>query len=563
MVRLKAIQDKEHIAIIVAFFFILLYVSPLFILGEDAHIRVHDNMDSNIAWYKVLIDSGQLFGSVNATIPQIINGLPRNAFDSQFSGIVWLHALFPTMIAYAISQAITRIVAFIGMYMLLTYVVKERDMYLIRVGVSAAFALTPFWPSGMLSTLGHPLALWAFLNIRKKSDTWREWTVLALLPFYSSFVLGFFFFLAAMGVLWLYDVITIQKRNWKFFGSITFMTAIFLGTGYRLVYSLIAGGEPMSRNEFLESTLNVWQTMRLAFKNYAYGHTHVMTLHTVVILPVSFVVLVIIAIKNSWGKGQGQEKRFVFLSILNVMLSIWYACWFYKGWQPIKDKISFLNTFNFSRFHFLRPLVIYVSFAIALSILWRLGTRWKKVVAVCLVLQLCILGYFNEEIHYSDEPSFRQFYSEHLFQEIKNYIGKPQQSYRVASIGLHPAIAQYNGFYTVDTYTNFYPLSYKYQFRAIIAKELDKSPVLKDYYDHWGNRVYVFVAELGKHYEFRKNSKKKIYHLDINTKAFEELGGQYIFSSVPIVNAQANHLKFLKDFTDSQSVWKIYLYQAE
>jgi hypothetical protein len=133
----------------------------------------------------------------------------------------------------------------------------------------------------------------------------------------------------------------------------------------------------------------------------------------------------------------------------------------------------------------------------------------------------------------------------------------------VASIGLHPAIAQYNGFYTVDTYTNFYPLSYKYQFRAIIAKELDKSPVLKDYYDHWGNRVYVFVAELGKHYEFRKNSKKKIYHLDINTKAFEELGGQYIFSSVPIVNAQANHLKFLKDFTDSQSVWKIYLYQAE
>ncbi|GAA3312748.1 hypothetical protein GCM10020331_001250 [Ectobacillus funiculus] len=141
--------------------------------------------------------------------------------------------------------------------------------------------------------------------------------------------------------------------------------------------------------------------------------------------------------------------------------------------------------------------------------MWRLGTRWKKVVAVCLVLQLCILGYFNEEIHYSDEPSFRQFYSEHLFQEIKNYIGKPQQSYRVASIGLHPAIAQYNGFYTVDTYTNFYPLSYKYQFRAIIAKELDKSPVLKDYYDHWGNRVYVFVAELGKHYEFRKNSKKK------------------------------------------------------
>ncbi|GAA3312746.1 hypothetical protein GCM10020331_001240 [Ectobacillus funiculus] len=165
-------------------------------MGEDAHIRVHDNMDSNIAWYKVLIDSGQLFGSVNATIPQIINGLPRNAFDSQFSGIVWLHALFPTMIAYAISQAITRIVAFIGMYMLLkkTYVVKERDMYLIRVGVSAAFALTPFLAVGNAEyTRASACTVGIFLNIRKKSDTWREWTVLALLPFYSSFVLGFFF----------------------------------------------------------------------------------------------------------------------------------------------------------------------------------------------------------------------------------------------------------------------------------------------------------------------------------------------------------------------------------
>ena len=36
------------------FFLLVLYVSPLYILGENAHIRVHDNLDSNIAWYKVL-----------------------------------------------------------------------------------------------------------------------------------------------------------------------------------------------------------------------------------------------------------------------------------------------------------------------------------------------------------------------------------------------------------------------------------------------------------------------------------------------------------------------------
>ena len=108
-----------------------------------------------------------------------------------------------------------------------------------------------------------------------------------------------------------------------------------------------------------------------------------------------------------------------------------------------------------------------------------------------------------------DRPSFKQFYATAQFQEIEQYIGKPQSSYRVASIGIHPSIAQYNGFYTLDTYNNFYPLAYKHQFRKIIASELDKNPTLKKYFDTWGGRCYIFVSELGKKYEFKKDSKVK------------------------------------------------------
>src|SRR3954462_860374 len=105
----------------IAVIILVIYVSPYFILGENAHIRVHDNLDSNLAWYKVLARSGEMFGSVNAVIPQIINGqLSRNAFGTEYSVIVWLYTLFPTMIAYGFSQALTRIVAFFGMYFLLT-----------------------------------------------------------------------------------------------------------------------------------------------------------------------------------------------------------------------------------------------------------------------------------------------------------------------------------------------------------------------------------------------------------------------------------------------------------
>lgn len=168
MLRLMRQQKKETYYLWIALFLLLLYVSPLFILKEDAHIRVHDNLDSNIAWYKVLADSGEIVGKVDAAIPQIINGLPRDAFGTEWSGIVWLHAFFSSMTAYAISQTVTRVVAFFGMYVLLKkHIIPEPKAAFIRIGVSLAFALTPFWPSGMLSTLGYPLALWAFLNIRK------------------------------------------------------------------------------------------------------------------------------------------------------------------------------------------------------------------------------------------------------------------------------------------------------------------------------------------------------------------------------------------------------------
>lgn len=105
---------KEQRFILFALLVIAVYLSPLFILQENAHIRVHDNLDSNLAWYKVLARSGEMFGTVNATIPQIINGrLSRNAFGTEYSIIVWLYALFPTMIAYGLSQTLTRIVAFL------------------------------------------------------------------------------------------------------------------------------------------------------------------------------------------------------------------------------------------------------------------------------------------------------------------------------------------------------------------------------------------------------------------------------------------------------------------
>lgn len=542
-----------------SFLAIALFVSPYFILGENAHMRVHDNLDSNIAWYKVLAKSGELFGPLHAVIPQIINGLPRNSFGTEFSGIVWLHALLPSIYAYGISQTVTRIFAFIGMYLLLKkHVIQAPEWLWIRIGVSLAFALTPFWPSGMLSTLGMPLALWAVLNIRAGERSWVNYVVLTLLPFYSSLVLGFFFFLSAMGIWWLVDVIRQKRWNIRFLLAIVYMTSIYMAIEYRLVHSLLFSEEPTSRDEYFHARLSFWRAVRLTFKNYILGHTHVMTVHGLVILPITCLALYIVWKEKRWQ----QERTFLFLHVLNFALSTWYAFWFYKGWLPLTERFDLLDKFNFARYHFLRPMVIYVLFALSLKIIWKQGKTWRNIGFIALAAQIIVLTAFNEEIIYRNKPSFQQFYAEKQFAEIKRYIGLPVDTYRVASIGIHPAIAQYNGFYTLDTYNNFYPLAYKHQFRQIIARELAKNPTLREYFDEWGGRCYIFVDELGKHYMFKKDSKKKIKHLQLNTDVFREMGGRYIFSALPIENASSNQLKLEKVFHSKQSVWNIYLYKV-
>ncbi|WP_053364605.1 DUF6044 family protein [Bacillus sp. FJAT-27251] len=550
----------EQRLIITALIMLVLFLSPLFILGENAHIRVHDNLDSNLAWYKVLVESGQLTGDIDARIPQVINGeLQRNAFGTEFSLIVWLYALFPTMTAYALSQAITRIVAFWGMYLLLKkHFIADPKWAVINVGASLAFAMTPFWPSGMLSTLGMPLALWAFLNIRNGENSWKNYLVLSLLPLYSSIVLGFFFFLSAMGVLWLVDGVRGKGWNWAFLLAIAYMTIIFMLVEYRLVYSFLFDHEPNSRDEYFHARLTLGQSIRLTFKNYFLGHNHVLTIHTTIIQPVLFLALFFVCLKKRWN----QERTFLFLFILNFVLSAWYAFWFYKGWLPFTERFHFLDTFNFARYHFLRPLIIYVLFAISLRIIWQSGRLWKRAVPWLIAAQIILLAFSNEEIVYQNKPSVKEFFAEDQFEQIKEYIGLNQEDYRVASLGLHPAIAQYNGFYTLDTYNNFYPLTYKYQFRKIIEKELAKNKTIRTYFDEWGGRCYLFTDELGKHYMFKKNTKRKLENLELNMEPFKEMGGRYLLSAVPIENASENGLALDRVFDDKRSAWKIHLYKA-
>ncbi|WP_181348026.1 DUF6044 family protein [Thalassobacillus sp. CUG 92003] len=548
---------------LLALIILTMYLLPYFMLGGDTHIRVHDNLDSNIVWYKLLAESGHLFANPGTTLPNIINGLPRSALPSALDAVTWLYEWFAPFTAYTISQTIMRLAAFFGMYMLLSrFVMPDWKRTWLTAGCSLAFAMLPFWPSGVLSIAGLPLAFYLFLTIRQqgKSTPRYIWLTVAIIPLLSNFILSFIFFLGVMGVLWLAEWIQKKYFNLPFFIAISGMTAIYLVKNYLLLYTMFIDSSFTSHRE--ENDLghkDLPATIDLFNENFFHGHTHDMAVHTSIVLPV-IVAAIVLAIMRG-----GYPTSLIVLFATTPALSLWYAFWYWEGWRPLKESFHLLNTFNFARIHFFDPMIWYICFALALVIVAK-RIKGGKLLAIILLIAQCWNVYqLNEENKYSEinTPTFNEFYSVDLFEEVKSYIGKDPSSYRVVSVGMHPTIAQYNGFYTLDTYNNMYPLEYKHKFRKVIAGELEKSPSLQNYYDTWGGRAYVFSSELGKDYLFSKHSDETIEDLSINTEALSELGGEYVISALPIENHEEIGLKLEQTFQNDQSPLKLHLYQVQ
>ena len=141
-------------------------------------------------------------------------------------------------------------------------------------------------------------------------------------------------------------------------------------------------------------------------------------------------------------------------------------------------------------------------------------------------------------------------------------IGTDRSTYRIVSLGLPPAVAQYNGFFTLDSYQYDYPLEYKHRFRRIIAPELAKSDAIRIYFDHWGNRCYAFAAQLGRDWMVGKDRDRVVTDLAFDLAALREMGGRYILSALPVLNHASLGLTLRGSFTDEAGYWNIWVYEV-
>ena len=191
------------------------------------------------------------------------------------------------------------------------------------------------------------------------------------------------------------------------------------------------------------------------------------------------------------------------------------------------------------------------------------------ITAICLTLTTTfgndeILNNYRRIFGVYHLPPFKEYMASDQFEEIKSFIKEDPKNYRVACIGMNPSILQYNGFYTLDGLQSVYDLNYKNKFREIFANELEKDEEIKQYFDGWGNRCYIFSYMLGK--DWISSGAKEIEItpiIDINVDAFKNLGGKYLMSPFLFNFKDSENIQLIKVFSQPDSYWNIHLYQVK
>ena len=291
---LKSIGQKKRIPIW-AGFVLIIYLSPYLILGQDAHVRIHDDIGSKFVILKLLAESGQIFSEHDTNIPNILNGLPRSTMGTEFNVMLWMLHFFGPFPAYVLNKIFIHSIAYFGMYFLLVRHFLGENMKPLASGVSLAFSVLPYYAPVELSVAAQPLALSGFLSIRRGGGHWRDWCFLALIPFYSSLYYAFCWFILSMGLIWTYDLLAKKRFNGKFLTAIIMMATVFLFVEYRHIYTLLFESSFTSvRVDFRtleEQSLfyGIYKIIIHALKSFAMSGSFNNSLQSFVILPAAII----------------------------------------------------------------------------------------------------------------------------------------------------------------------------------------------------------------------------------------------------------------------------------
>lgn len=536
---------------------------PYLILGKDSYIRIHDTLEGELVWLHILRESGDMFSLSNEVIlDNLMNGLPRNVLPSGYTVIALLCHFFDIFYGYILGQYIFKTIGFVSFYlfikryMTLNYI-NEYGIVFVCLLLTAIQFFTPFG----ISIMGIPLLAYGFARLYYQEDYKITCLIFFIFPFFSSFVWSGIevIILFNLYLIYLFWVHHSQFKKWLAAWT-AFIAGTFLANIQFINGMLLLDGFRSHRVEYFKynDVPNFSDSITEFFSFFFSTHYHVSIFISTLIFTIFLIAHYGIK-KNPWSLS-------IFKAIILIVL--WQA--FYPYVEYMTQNLLFIKSFRFNRFGFLVPFLWFVLLLISLDTIARFRLL-KKSIPIILASQFLILFLANDEsIHNYKKmmgtdnfPSYKDYLAIRQFSEIQKIIPKDNQN-KVISIGMSPTIAQFHDYPTLDGLFSVYDLNFKHQFRKIMHLELESNPKIKEKFDQWGNRCYLYSSELGVENVQNCQSardKLKINQLKIDKNQIKKLGGQYIFSASEILNANELGLRFLKAVGKESEFWKIYIYK--
>ena len=566
----RRIKNMWSLQIIIIF--IIVSLSYVIYNGENIYITIHDNLDSNLVWYRILANKKFFFDN-KAELP-ILGGVSRGYFMSYFKVYLWLYRVFPTFVAYVIGWYIKIIISVVG-FCWLSSVIYNGKSYDKNIVLMCGFlyGIIPTYPTSAFSFASLPCLLTLMLLLYK-GVSFKSLIAILIYPVFSDLsTMGFF--LCGYVLLFFFIDWGVKKRPlYRMLAGFLALSSGYICSEYGLIHTMLFSEQVSMRNDssFVENYNTLGQAIKEIVGVLIKGQYHAGDLHAYVVLPVCLIGIIVINInyikKQSSNLILKDELNWIFLLI--IANSIVYGLDSLEGFKNLIGKIfPFLHGFSFTRTLWINPFLWYLLF-MCVVLRANINQVWKKIILLLALIVTCIAPEVYNQVYLNLKPivyevlgkeydpfTYREFYSEELFSEIKKQIGYNGE-WSVA-FGMHPAVIEYNGIASLDGYLSYYSMDYKRQFRKLISPDLEIDDVNRVYFDDWGGRAYVFSKDVS--YEPLRAHYPKEGNLYIDENIFTQMKGKYIFSRVNILNINEYNFEQIGVFSNNTSPYIIYVYK--
>lgn len=557
----------------------VILVSAYALLNGTSSIwfQIHDNLDSNVVQYKMLRDNEGFFNP-STIIPFLGGSVYASGIVSPLKLINIPFLLFEPDVAMVVNYIVSIIIAIIGGVLLGKEILSRESWSLYKhliILVSFCFGILPVFPATQICSASLPFLFWALYRLYVAADR-KILIVVFLYPALSSFALFEIFICGFILAFFLFS--SLYKKNFQWIVLISlfvFIGGMFL-FDWNTFYTFLFSDTPSIRSSMQSTPLSLEQSLQEAFMAFTVGQYHSASSHTLIVLPVCTIFFFFLNYKYTKQKTLklAFKDPFNWLYLWCIFNALVYG---FDDWAPLRNLVatyfSPLAGFSFARTLWFNGFIWYFMFAIVLVRLAKLTIKHKWIISylaifaalLCIILvpqtynhvQLQLKNIYLQATNQVTDFTFEEFYSPELFDEIKKDIN--YQNEWSITVGMHPAVLEYNGIATLDGYLSSYPQYYKDQFGKLIEPELKINPNAKSYFENWGGRAYVFNSELS--YEPSKQTVNGSIKLNINPKIFKEMNGTYIFSRAEISNHSELGFSYVGKYSSSVSPYIIFVYK--